>query len=78
MRGSRGGGGTGGPDPPPRNLKILPKKGNFGIFGGLDPPSSVTKNYHFRWTPSHVNLWIRACAAGLRVMHDAQLLLNNF
>ena len=37
MRGSRGG--TGGPDPPPpRNLKILPKKGNFGIFGGLDPP----------------------------------------
>ena len=22
----------------PRNLKILPKKGNFGIFWGLDPP----------------------------------------
>ena len=53
-------GGTGGPDPP-WNLKILPKKGNFGIFGGLDPPSSVTKNYHFRWTPSHENFWIRAC-----------------
>ena len=47
-------GGTGGRDPPPPwNLKILPKKkGNFGIFG-LDPPSSMTKNYHFRWTPSH-------------------------
>ena len=52
-------GGTGGPDPP-WNLKILPKKGNFGIFGGLDPPSSVTKNYHFRWTPSHENFWISA------------------
>ena len=53
-------GGTGGPDPP-WNLKNLPKKGNFGIFWGLDPPSSVTKNYHFRWTPSHENFWIRAC-----------------
>ena len=29
--------GTGGPDPP-WNSKILPKKGNFGIFWGLDPP----------------------------------------
>ena len=36
MRGSRGGGGA--RTPPPRNLKILPKKGNFGIFLGLDPP----------------------------------------
>ena len=57
--------GTGGPDPPPWNSKILPKKGNFRIFGGLDPPppSSVTKNYHFRWTPSHENFWIRAWIA---------------
>ena len=38
-----------------------PEGGNFGIFGGLDPTSSVTKNYHFRWTPSHENFWIRAC-----------------
>ena len=30
-------GGAGGPDPP-WNLKILLKKGNFGILGGLDPP----------------------------------------
>ena len=53
-------GGTGGPDPP-WNLKILPKEGNFRIFRGLDPPSSVTKNYHFHWTPSHESFWIRAC-----------------
>ena len=60
MRGSRGGDRGSGT---PLNLKILPKKGNFGIFWGLDPPppSSVTKNYHFRWTPSHENFWIRAC-----------------
>ena len=61
MQGSRGGGDRGS-RPPPWNLKILPKKGNFGIWGGggLDPLSSVTKNYHFRWTPSHENFWIRA------------------
>ena len=55
--------GTGGPDPPPPpwNLKILPKKGNFRIVLKVGPPSSVTKNYHFRWTPSHENIWIRAC-----------------
>ena len=34
MCGSRGGGGG----PPPRNLKILPEKGNFGIGGGSPPP----------------------------------------
>ena len=62
--GGGGGGGARGPDPP-WNLKILPKKGNFGIFLGLDPPSSVTKNYHFRWTPSHENFWIRACEHNL-------------
>ena len=66
MRGSRGRGGGGGGGgggqglDPPWNLKILPKKGNFEIFGGLDPPSSMTKNYYFRWTPSHENFWIRA------------------
>ena len=57
MRRSRGGDRGSGPLPP-WNLKILPKKkGYFGIFWGLDPPppSSVTKNYHFRWTPSHEN-----------------------
>ena len=29
------------------NLKILPKKGNFGILGGLDTPSSATIFCHF-------------------------------
>ena len=60
MRGSGGGYRGSRPPPPPWNLKIIPKKGNFGIFWGLDPPSSVTKNYRFRWTPSHENFWIRA------------------
>ena len=32
-----GGGDRGSGPPPPWNLKILPTKGNFGIFGGLDP-----------------------------------------
>ena len=33
------GGGAGGPDPPPPGIrKLYLKKGNFGIFGGLDPP----------------------------------------
>ena len=45
---------------PPGIRKFYLKKGNFRIFWGLDPPSSVTKNYHFRWTPSHENFWIRA------------------
>ena len=56
-------GGTGGPNlPPPWNLKISPKKKVISGFWGVGPPpSSVTKNYHFRWTPSHENFWIRAC-----------------
>ena len=64
---------TGGPDPA-WNLKILPKKkvisGFWGGGGGLDPPSSVTKNYHFRWTPSHENFWIRACMYGGKMSED--------
>ena len=31
------------------------------MFLGLDHPSSMTKNYHFHWTPSHENFWIHAC-----------------
>ena len=54
-------GGTGGPDPPPWNLKILPKKKVISGFLGVGPPSSVAKNYHFCWTPSHENFWIRTC-----------------
>ena len=41
---------------------MLPKKKVISGFWGVGPPpSSVTKNYHFRWTPSHENFWIRAC-----------------
>ena len=66
MRGSRGGDrGSGGPDPPPWNLEILRKKGNFGIFGGVGPPLVCDQNYHFRWTPSRENFWIRACILNL-------------
>ena len=61
-------GGPGVRTPPPLwNLKILPKKKVIsGFFGGRNPPpppppSSVTKNYHFRWTHPHENVWIRAC-----------------
>ena len=59
-RGSRGGGDRGsGPPPPPWNLKILPKKRLFRDFWGIGPPPPVTKNYHFRWTPSHENFWMQ-------------------
>ena len=29
--------------PPPRNLKSLPKKGNFGIFWGVGPPPPLPR-----------------------------------
>ena len=60
---------TGGPDPrpPPWNLKSLPKK--------PPPPSSVTKNNYFRWTPSHENFWIRACY--LHISEYVYLLIHH-
>ena len=76
MRGSRRGGGGRGSGPPWK-LKILPKKKKVisGFFWGLDPPpSSVIKNYHFRWTPSHENFWIRQFTPELTVpVVDASL-----
>ena len=34
-----------GPPPPLRNLKSLPKKGNFGIFWGIGPPPPCLRQY---------------------------------
>ena len=43
-------GGGGGPDSP-WNLKILPKKGNFGIFWGVGPPLVCDQKLPFSLDP---------------------------
>ena len=47
----RGGGGTGGPDPPPWNLKILPKKRYFRDFWGVGPPLVCDQKLPFSLDP---------------------------
>ena len=52
--------------------------GGGGGGGQLDPPSSVTKNYHFRWTPSHENFWIRACSCMCKFLNFFSFQGQNF
>ena len=70
----RGGGGRG--FEPPRNLKNLPKTGNFGISGGLDPlppPSLVCDNILPFWLDPLVKMSGYAHEGHLRV-----IILSNY